>query len=313
MAVTVYDCTMFLNENDLYEIRLNSHWNFVDKFIVIEAGETHTGLKKPFNFDLERFKPYAEKLVYVKFDSFEEEMAKHPELLDNITMMERGAHQTSIDWSRDHFQHSYMVKVLNDLGAEDTDIVYFSCCDEILKEKTFLECLPIFENKDQQYQARTYWAGGNPNTPFIPMRPILYFNMYLYSYKFNLLHKHWTEHICATLTEVGNLRKILPSTIRDQFIITHPVIPDAGWHFTFLDPTDGELVLQKMRSWAHSKDLRPGETSFFEVTTKEEAVERFFKGYNPKIVEITPETHPPYIVQNLDKLQNFVYNSQRNL
>ena len=59
--MTVYDCTMFFNENDLFEIRLATHNEFVDKFIVVEAGETHTGHKKPFNFDHERFKPWADK------------------------------------------------------------------------------------------------------------------------------------------------------------------------------------------------------------------------------------------------------------
>ena len=42
--MSVYDCTMFLNENDLFEIRINEHWDFIDKFILIEANETHTGL-----------------------------------------------------------------------------------------------------------------------------------------------------------------------------------------------------------------------------------------------------------------------------
>ena len=59
----IYDCTMFFNENDLFEIRLNQHWDFVDKFIVVEAGETHTGNKKPYYFDHERFASYMGKLV----------------------------------------------------------------------------------------------------------------------------------------------------------------------------------------------------------------------------------------------------------
>lgn len=308
--MAVYDCTMFLNENDLYEIRINQHWNFVDKFIVIEAGETHTGLKKGFNFDQERFKPYAEKLVYVTFDSFDEEISKHPELLDQVTLSDRGPASDSKDWTRDHFQFNYIAKALQDVGAKDDDLVYYSCCDEILSEEAFNRCLPIFEDKSQIYKGVTYWQSQNPNAPFIPVRPILNFNMYLYSYKFNLLHKHWTDHICGALTEVGNFKKMLPSSIRSNFIITHSIVPDAGWHFTFLDPTDGELVLQKMRSWAHSKDARSGETTFFETKTKEEAVERFFKGYHPTLVDITPETHPSYIIENLDKLQNFVYKTQ---
>ena len=68
--MAVYDCCSFLNENDIYELRINQHWDFVDKFIVLEAGETHTGLKKPFNFDQKRFEKYSEKLIYRTFDSF---------------------------------------------------------------------------------------------------------------------------------------------------------------------------------------------------------------------------------------------------
>ena len=51
----VYDLSMFFNENDLYELRLNQHWDFVDKFIVVESREAHTGYRKPFNLDHDRF------------------------------------------------------------------------------------------------------------------------------------------------------------------------------------------------------------------------------------------------------------------
>lgn len=305
--MTVYDCTMFLNENDLYEIRLNQHWNFVDKFIVIESKETHTGLKKGLNFDQERFKPYAEKIIYVTFDSFDEEIAKHPELLDHVTLSNRGSNTESKDWTRDHFQFNYMVKVLKDNGAEDSDVIYFSCCDEILSEDAFNRCAPIFENKSQYFTAQSYW--GNRITPIENMRPILYFNMYLYAYKFNLLHKHWNDHMCGTMTEFENFKKILPSSIRTQFYLTHTIVPNAGWHFTFLDPTDGELVLQKQKSWAHSRDARSGnaEGRYYDVDSKQEAVRRIFVNYTPTLVDITSETHPKYIMDNLDKLQNFIY------
>jgi hypothetical protein len=67
------------------------------------------------------------------------------------------------------------------------------------------------------------------------------------------------------------------------------------------------MVLEKQRSWAHSRDIRPGEKVKFDNTTKEEAVAKFFADYQPTLVEITRETHPPYIVDNLDKFQNFIY------
>ena len=38
--MAVYDCSPFFNENDIYEVHLKEHWDFVDKFISVEA-RTH--------------------------------------------------------------------------------------------------------------------------------------------------------------------------------------------------------------------------------------------------------------------------------
>ena len=290
--MTVYDCCMFLNENDLYEIRLNEHWDFVDKFIVVEAGETHTGLKKPLNFDHARFEKYKEKIVYVSFDNFEDEMKKHPELLDYEATKDRGKDHVAEDWTRDHFQANYFNVVLAQLGAQDHDIVYVSCLDEIIKKSAFEESLTRFADKEARY------GGG--------LRPIFGFHLYLYAYKFNLLFLHCDNHIAGMITEYETLKKILPATIRNRSMATHPHIRNGGWHFTFLDNTDGEMVLAKQRSWAHSKD-RDHRKPKFEHENKEEAMKRFWEDYKTTVVPITPETHPKYIVDNLDKLQDFIY------
>jgi len=291
--MAIYDCTMFLNENDLYEIRLNQHWNFVDKFIVVEAEETHTGLPKPLNFDHKRFEPYAEKIQYVTFKSFDTEIPKYPELIDKSVIAEIGPAHNIVDWTRDHFQFNYFYKILQDQGADDNDVVYFSCLDEIIKESAFDQCVNIINE--------TPWLGD--------MNPIFSFNLYLYAYKINLLHRHWTQHYAANLTTFRNFRKYLPETIR-QRVRTH-TIPDAGWHFTFLDPTDGELVLAKQRSWAHSKDVYPGKKIKFDHITKEEALARFWEDYDVTKVDVAADTHPEYIMENLDRFQNFIFHGEK--
>lgn len=294
--MTVYDCTMFFQENDLFEIRLNVHWDFVDKFIVVEAGETHTGLPKPFRFDHKRFEKYSSKIIYCKFDSFEQEMKAHPYLLDNVALANRGPMFETKDWTRDRFQYNYIAKALFDAGAQDDDIVYISCLDELIRKETFEHCLPAFKNKLIVY----------PNG----LRPIFFLQLDLYAYKFNLLHKPWQEHIASTLTEAGNFRRILPATLREKRVMTHPLVPNAGWEFTFLDKGDGEMVLEKQRSWAHSRDRYPGRKVKFDHTNKEEAVQRLFDDYQPMLVDITEQSHPKYIVDNLDKFQNFIYKEQ---
>lgn len=290
--MTVYDCCCFLNENDLYEIRFEQHWDFVDKFVIVEAGETHTGLKKPFNFDHTRFEKYASKIIYAKFDSFEEEMAKYPELLDTDALRDRGPMMETMDWTRGHFQANYMWKVLLDNGAQDTDLAYMSCADEIIKKEAWDQAAVRYQNDYTDHRG---------------YRPVFGFHCYLYAYKINLLHKTWQEHVAGQVNEVGSFKQLLPATWRSQGISTHLHIPDAGWHFTFLDNTDGEMVLEKQRSWSHSRDKYPGVKTKFDHTTKEEAVERFFQDYAVTQVPITAETHPKYIVDNLDKFQNLIY------
>ena len=289
--MAVFDCCMFLNENDLYEIRLKTHWDFVDKFIVVEAGQTHTGDSKPFNFDKERFAKYSEKLVYVTFDDFQSEINKYPELLDDDCVRDRGPAMETDDWIRDHFQANYLFKIMTDLGAADSDLVYISCLDEIIRQSAFEQAKKRFEGSDT--------VNG--------LRPIFGFHYNLYVYKFNLLHKHWRDHVAGLITEYGNFKKILPTTIRDRGMATHSHIENAGFHFTFLDDTNGEKVLAKQKSWAHSRDSFGGQNIKYENVTVEDALKTMFRDYPHTIVEITTETHPQYIVDNLDKLQKFIY------
>ena len=283
---------MFLNENDLYEIRLKTHWDFVDKFIVVEAGQTHTGDTKPFNFDKERFAQYAEKLVYVTFDDFQEEINKYPDLLDDDCVRDRGPAMETDDWIRDHFQANYLFKVMTDLGAKDDDIVYISCLDELIRPSAFEQALALFKQPGVNYQG---------------LRPVVSFHLHLYVYKFNLLHKHCKDHIAGIVTEYGNFKKVLPTTLRDLNMATHPFIPNGGFHFTFLDDTEGEKVLAKQKSWAHSRDNFGGQCIKYDNLTVADALKTMFRDYPHIVVEITAETHPQYIVDNLDKLQKFIY------
>ena len=99
-----WDCCNFLNENDLLEIRVNQHWDHVDHFIILEAGQTHTGMPKPFLFDKQRFEKYSSKIIYETIDTVDE-------LLDDLPNLDSQAqsylgmnrfNQNSPDWVRDH-------------------------------------------------------------------------------------------------------------------------------------------------------------------------------------------------------------------
>lgn len=299
-----YEASMFFQENDLLEIKLNQHWEFVDKFIIVEAGETHTGLKKNFAFDRERFKKYSEKIVYRSFNSFQEEFNKYPNISSSYIYQTVKSQPTLNlnDWIRDNFQAEYLTVCLVEEGAKDSDIVLFSCLDEILNENAFIQAKSIF-SENKTYDLYSHLQNKNI-TSSCDFAPVFGFNLDLYAYKFNLFSK---KTVTGCITKFSNLNKIKHTELRYYSLSTHDAIENAGWHFTFLDDTKGEKALNKYKSWAHSRDSTNGKKQYFNIETKEEAVENVFNDYNLTKVEISPETHPKFLIENLEKYSNYIY------
>ena len=299
----IYDCFMFFNENDLLELRLNQHWDFVDKFIITEARQTHTGLPKPLNFDANRFEKYSEKIIYRAIDSFEQEMEKYPNICSKLfeANVKSQPHLVKDDWMRDNFQHEYLTKIVFELNPKDDDLVLFSCLDEIFKPEKVAETFPAF-NSGQKFSLQSNIFKGAKLAENID--PVFNFWTSLYAYKLNL----YSKEVCvALITTVRNLRILKHTDLRNFWCFTHQPIENAGWHFTFLDNTDGEKALTKYKSWAHSRDSTNGKKKYFDIQTKEEAVKSLFNDYNLMEVEISSKTHPKFLIENLGKYSDYIY------
>jgi beta-1,4-mannosyl-glycoprotein beta-1,4-N-acetylglucosaminyltransferase len=297
--MAVYDCCTFFNENDLFEIRLNQHWDFVDKFIVVEAGETHTGIKKPFNFDHERFKPYAEKIVYRTFDSFKETIKSHPEYYDPFNAQINDFKQ---EWINDNYQQSYVQSALKELGAQDSDIILVQPVDEIIRKEAFYQALEVF--KDPSTYTVTDPQGGRLTVK--DMRPMFAFQLDLYVFKFNWLARR--NNFDGQITEYCNYKKVIPLTARFVGLHTHPPIPNGGWHFSYADSGVGEKVLYKMRSFAHATDPGRGINgkTKMQSSDEDEAIQILVNEFHPQVVPMTAETHPEYVLNNLEKYKDYI-------
>ena len=297
--MAVYDCCLFFNENDIYEIRLNQHWDFVDKFIVVEAGETHTGLMKPLNFDHERFKPYASKIEYRSFDSFEEAIEQFPEYYDELDAQ---IHDYKPEWIRDNFQGNFCFKVLKDIGAQDDDIVLLSPPDEMIRREAFEIARERFDTTE-----RFSVVDAHGRVKVDDIRPIFQFCMRFHVFKFNLLVSE--QEVQPIITQYGNHTKIFPSLARNVSLSTHPPIPDGGWHFSYADDGDGERVLAKMKSWAHATDPGRGLDGArrMDAATPTEALKILSNEFHMKLAPIDRWTHPDYIVDNLEKFEKYIY------
>lgn len=301
----IFEASMFFQENDLLEIKLNQHWNFVDKFIIVEAGETHTGVKKDLLFDHKRFKKYSEKIIYRSFDSFVDLYDIYPDIISK-KIYKTIQNQSSLvlnDWMRDNLQAEYLTAVLVEQEPKDSDIVLFTCADEILNEYAFLEAEKIFSD-NKKYNLYCHLEKKHITTSY-DYAPIFGFDLDMYVYKLNLYSKK-TAVGCMTL--FSNLNKIKHTELRYYSLSTRCPIEDAGWHFTFLDDTRGEKALKKYKSWAHSRD-GGHEVSYFDMKTPLEAEKRVLSDYNTQIVEISSKTHPKWLIDNISKYSSYIYSA----
>ena len=66
--MNIYDCFMYFDEDLLLDIRLNHLDKFVHKFVISEANYTHNGSRKKLNFDINKFKKFKDKIIYITID-----------------------------------------------------------------------------------------------------------------------------------------------------------------------------------------------------------------------------------------------------
>ena len=133
----VYDCFQFFNELDMLKIRLNVLNDVVDRFVISEATETFSGIKKPLYYEENKdmFAEFADKIIHVVVDD----------------TPEGGTHE------RDTFQKNAVTRGL--AGCTDDDIIIFSDLDEIPNPDKIREILDDFqEDRIYHFAQRLFYC-----------------------------------------------------------------------------------------------------------------------------------------------------------
>ena len=106
----IYDCFTFYNEVELLNLRFHELDPFVDFFVVVEAEQTFTGLKKPLIFKEKAkfFKQWEKKIIYIN----------HGNLVG------------SNGWEREFYQRNATLPFLTKVMTRD-DLLMLSDVDEI--------------------------------------------------------------------------------------------------------------------------------------------------------------------------------------
>ena len=104
----IFDCFLYNGENLILDLRLNILSKYIEKFIIIESRYDHQGNKKKLNFEINNFKKFENKIIYLIIENF-------PQKLSN--------------WERENFQRNYIINGLSIAGEDDYVII--SDVDEI--------------------------------------------------------------------------------------------------------------------------------------------------------------------------------------
>ena len=247
----VYDCFTFFNEFELLELRLDTLWDLVDYFVIVEANKTHANKPKPFNFLKRRseFKRYFKKIRYV---------------MDDSIVPYKGVG----DWSIENNQRNNIIQGLGD--AEPDDLIFISDVDEIpnpLTTKTLLDSQSD-KSKNVDLIILYYPEEYSPQT-LIPclcqMRTISFLN-YSPIVCWQDYHCYYLDWVSQRLhwegTVIGKFKHMKsPQAFRNARRIL-PRLPNGGWHFSYMGGLN--RVIKKMQSAVECVELVDKDKKYIE-------------------------------------------------
>ena len=148
---------MYFDEDLLLDIRLNSLNKFVSKFVISEATYTHNGSNKDLKFDINKFKKFKDKIIYLVVDKQPDNILS---LFDTDTKKKKGEKLILNGMARDYFQRENLSRGIKD--AENNDLILISDLDEIpnlnsLDSSKINNNIIIFEQKMFYYKLNLYY------------------------------------------------------------------------------------------------------------------------------------------------------------
>lgn len=147
----VYDCFVFNNEFDILELRLKLLSDRVEKFILVESKQTHSGISKPAFFQQNKslFEEYSDKIINLVIEEFPEKMLYSPSEID----VPQDLH---IHWFRENYQRNEILKGLYKIGLEPQDVVLISDLDEIPDPNKLDEFISMIPEDDYAFQLQKW-------------------------------------------------------------------------------------------------------------------------------------------------------------
>jgi beta-1,4-mannosyl-glycoprotein beta-1,4-N-acetylglucosaminyltransferase len=228
----IYDCFMYFDEELILDLRLNILDKFVDYFVIVESIFTHKGEKRDLKFNINKFKKFEDKIVYLVYD---QEPSQIEKIVSKDTEDEKSRKYIMNALFRENAQRNFINGALNDLDNED--VILVSDVDEIPN----LKGINFKEKKSK----------------------IILFKQDMLYYKFNLKlpNLDWTgTKACKKkyFKSAQWLRNVkdrkypfyrVDTYFSEKKYINCEFVDNGGWHFTNIKTA--KQIKQKLESYLH--------------------------------------------------------------
>tara|TARA_B100000029_G_scaffold471241_1_gene510747 strand:+ start:957 stop:1799 length:843 start_codon:yes stop_codon:yes gene_type:complete len=279
----------------MMDIRFNILNEKVSKFIVVESKFSHSGREKKLNFDINNYKKFKDKIIYLVIEKEPENILKIDDSGDSLGI------QRLNSLKRIEQSYDFMQNGLNE--ANENDLILLSDNDEIpnLDSDKFVK-----SNKD-----------------------IFIFRQLFFYYKFNLLYNSMFWHgtkACkkkklVSMSWLRNLKnKKYPFWRFDTLFSKNKytnleIIENGGWHFTNLkSPED---LFEKMKNFGHHNEFDKSGIGIEDIRKKIEKHELFYDHFldqsdpkkwnsNYKLKKTELNILPKYIQENESNLRDWL-------
>ena len=290
----IFDCTTFYSEHLMMDIRFNVLNEKVDKFIVVESKYSHSGKEKNLNFDINNYKKFKDKIVYLVIDNEPDDIIKDENKITSETKRIN---------SLKRIEQSYNCMLDGIKNASENDLIILSDNDEI----------PNLQSNQFRKSKKK----------------IIIFKQLFFYYKFNLLYdamfwygsKACKKKHLLSMSWLRNLKNKNYPLWRFDTLFSKTrysnvdIIEDGGWHFTNLKKP--EELYEKMKNFGHHNEFDESGLKIEDLKKKIDNQELFYDHFadqkksnkwksNYKLRKTDLNILPKYILKNKLNLKDWI-------
>ena len=293
----IYDCFMYFDEDVILDLRLNILNPFIDYFVIVESTFNHKGEKRKLKFDINKYKKFENKIIYLIFDK---EPSGIEKVFDTDNEGEVSRKLILNAASRENGQRNFISKGLE--RANEKDLILISDVDEIpnlekINWNTIKDQIVLFKQDMFYYKLNLrlpdlIWSGSKACRKKYLKSPQWLRNVKDKKYSFFRLDTLFSEKKYINIKFINN----------------------GGWHFSNIK-TAAEIEY-KLKSDLHQRefDLNPISASEIEDIIKNKQAIYDLKvdkkinkiGSGNKLVEHPLNKLPSYILENIDKYKDWI-------